>query len=91
MVWHFYVTYLAQYRAWDPLDPYPDRSEKGRSLQLDLNEVMRDPFVPDTALDPGDPHVTLMIREDVSRNRVNIRYFIEPPQPLPGPEPEPAS
>lgn len=89
MVWHYYVTYLAQYRAWEPLDPYPDRTDEGRSLQLDLNEVMRDPFVPDTSLDPGDPHVILMIREDVSRNRVNIRYVIEPPEPVATSEPEP--
>ncbi len=89
MVWHYYVTYLAQYRAWDPIDPYPSRSEKGRSLELDLNEVMRDPFVPDTSLDSGDPHVTLMIREDVSQNRVNIRYVIGPPEAVPQTDSEP--
>lgn len=81
MVWHYYVTYLAQYRAWDPLKPYPPRSEEGRNLQLELNEVMKDPFVPGTALEPGAAQVTLIIREDPTRNIVNIRYVVGPPAP----------
>lgn len=81
MVWHYYVTYFAQYRAWEPLDPYPDPSDEGRQLQLDLSEIMQDPFVPGTELEPGDRHVTLMIREDPTRNRVNIRYVLQPPRP----------
>lgn len=80
MVWHYYVTYLAQYRAWEPLSPFPKRSEEPRSLDLVLSDVMKDPFVPGTALDRDDQTVTLMIREDPTRNRVNIRYLIQPAQ-----------
>lgn len=77
MVWHFYVTYLAQYRAWNPEDPFPSKTAENRSLDLDLNEVMRDPFIPGTELD-SNQKVTLMIREEPTSRRVNIRYILEP-------------
>lgn len=80
MIWHYYVTYLAQYRAWEPLSPYPPR-EGARQLRLDLNEVMQDPFVPGTALTPDDDQIVLMLREDPTDNRVNIRYVISPAAP----------
>ncbi|MDX1584697.1 MAG: hypothetical protein R3338_13955 [Thermoanaerobaculia bacterium] len=76
MIWHYYVLYLAQYRGWDPPDPYPSSGSDSKRLELDLNEVMRDPFVPGTALDGDDPRIFLQIREGRRGEGVNIRYVI---------------
>jgi hypothetical protein len=87
MVWHYYVTYLAQYRGWTPPSPFPPRREAARSLDLDLNEIMQDPFIPGTEIPPdATDSVTIQIREDLVNRRVNIRYLIEPRAPT-APEP----
>jgi hypothetical protein len=79
MVWNYYVTYLAQYRGWTPPAPFPPRRNAARSLDLDLNEIMQDPFIPGTGIPPdATDNVTIKIREDLVNRRVNIRYLIEP-------------
>jgi hypothetical protein len=91
MVWYYYVTYLAQYRGWTPPAPFPPRRDSARSLDLDLNEIMRDPFIPGTEISPDSAEsVTIQIREDLVNRRVNIRYLVEPRLPT-ATEPEEGS
>lgn len=78
MVWHYYVLYLSQYRAWVPPDPYPPPGESDRYLELDLRKVMQDPFVPGTEFEQKDVRLILTLRENRDRDRVAIRYLIQP-------------
>jgi hypothetical protein len=92
MVWYYYVTYLAQYRGWTPPAPFPPRRDSARSLDLDLNEIMQDPFIPGTEISSDSAEsVTIQIREDLVNRRVNIRYLIEPRPPAPPEPPEESS
>lgn len=77
-VWHYYVNYLAQYRAWDPEKPYPPESKDWRSLEVDLTEAMQDPFVPGTNLKATDRKVILQIAETEAEPPTVIRYIITP-------------
>jgi hypothetical protein len=45
-VYHYYVTYLAQFRAWQPQAPYPPEQQNWRTLEIPLNQAMQDPFIP---------------------------------------------
>lgn len=75
-VWHYYVTYLAQYRAYDPPSPFPPQQKTWRSLEVNLSEAMQDPFVPGTNLKATDRNVILQIAETESAPRTIIRYVI---------------
>lgn len=78
MVWHFYVTYLEQYRDWDHPAPFPRPRDTMRQLQLDLNEIMKNPFAPGTDLPEDAPRVTIDLRELPSARGTAIQYKIEP-------------
>src|SRR2546423_15709073 len=43
-VYHYYTTYLAQFRAYPPKPPYPP-DQDWRTLEVQLNQVMQDPFI----------------------------------------------
>jgi len=77
-VWHYYVSYLGQFRGWKPVAPYPRTSPRGRRLDLDLNQVMRDPFIPGDSLDSANSDVRLEIVETTSHPRTLIRYIVTP-------------
>lgn len=81
MVWHYYVTYLAQYRAWDHPAPYPSRNETSRRLVIPLHEAMKQPFIPGSAIPDGSPRVTLELRELPSGLGTSIRYALRDPAP----------
>jgi hypothetical protein len=90
-VWHYYVTYLAQYRAWEPAPPYPPGNRQFRSLEVNLSEAMQDPFVPGSELKTTDRSVILQISETDGDPKTIIRYIITPQVPavaaaLQGPE-----
>jgi hypothetical protein len=75
-IWHYYVTYLAQYRAWDPVSAYPPERKNWRTLEVNLTEAMQDPFVPGTNLKLTDREVILQIAETEAQPETLIRYII---------------
>jgi hypothetical protein len=77
-VWHYYTTYLAQFRANPPLNPYPPEGQTWRSMEVHLNEAMQDPFIPGDTLKPGARQITLQLAETEAEPRTVIRYIITP-------------
>ena len=72
-VWHYYVTYLAQFRQFDPPDSYPPSRQTQRMMEVVLNDAMRDPFGPGDSFDPSDRQVILQIIEDENSRGTLIR------------------
>lgn len=77
MVWHYYVLYLEQYRGWDHPAPFPRPRDSMRQLTLELDEIMKDPFIPDTALPEDAPRITIELRELPANRGVAIQYRFE--------------
>jgi len=87
-VYHYYTTYLAQFRAFPTLETYPPEKPDPRVLEVQLNHAMQDPFIPGKALDPNGKQVTLQIAESDTEPRTVIRYIVTdrpavgPPAPV---------
>ena len=81
-VYHYYTTYLAQFRAVPPKVPYPPEQD-WRTYEVKLNEVMQDPFIPGDTLKPTDKQVMLQIVETEAEPRTVIRYIVTPPAAAP--------
>ena len=79
-VWHYYVHYLAQYRSYDPPSPYPPGSKNWRTMQIDLNQAMQDPFIPGEALQSPNRQVILQVAETEAEPPTVIRYIVTTPQ-----------
>lgn len=79
-VYHYYTTYLAQFRAYPAPPPFPS-SQNWRTLEVHLNDAMQDPFIPGDTLKPGDKHITLQIAETEAEPKTVIRYILTP-QPI---------
>ncbi|MEA2337626.1 MAG: hypothetical protein QOE82_1633 [Thermoanaerobaculia bacterium] len=79
-VYHYYTTYLAQFRAFPAQSPYP-APQTWRTLEVQLNQAMQDPFIPGDMLKPGDKQVTLQVAETEAEPKTVIRYVITP-QPI---------
>jgi hypothetical protein len=79
-VYHYYTTYLAQFRAYPPQPPYPSQ-QNWRTLEVQLNQAMQDPFIPGDTLKPGARQVTLQIAETEAEPKTVIRYILTP-QPV---------
>lgn len=77
-VYHYYTTYLAQFRAFPAQDTYPPEQKNWRTLEVQLNQAMQDPFIPGEALDPNGQQVTLQIAETEAEPKTVIRYIITP-------------
>lgn len=77
-VWHYYTTYLAQFRANPPLNPYPPEGQTWRSMEVHLNEAMQDPFIPGNTMKAGAKQITLQLAETEAEPRTVIRYIITP-------------
>ncbi|HVT05596.1 MAG TPA: hypothetical protein VHL58_19735 [Thermoanaerobaculia bacterium] len=77
-VYHYYVMYLAQFRSYSPPPPYPPENQNWRTLQVNLNDAMQDPFVPGQALDPNGAHVILQLAETNAEPSTVIRYIVTP-------------
>jgi hypothetical protein len=75
-VYHYYTTYLAQFRAFPSQDTYPRDRPDPRALEVQLNQAMQDPFIPGKALDPNGKQVTLQIAETEAEPRTVIRYIV---------------
>src|SRR5687768_16187940 len=85
-VYHYYTTYLAQFRAFPAQDTYPREGQDWRSLEVVLNEAMQDPFIPGAALATSDKRVILQVAETEAEPKTVIRYIVAPggaPPPTP--------
>lgn len=82
-VYHYYTTYLAQFRAYPAPTPYP-ALQNWRTLEVQLNQAMQDPFIPGDTLSGGGKQVTLQIAETEAEPRTVIRYIITPQPIQPG-------
>jgi hypothetical protein len=78
-VYHYYTTYLAQFRAFPAKPPIPP-DQDWRTLEVQLNQAMQDPFIPGDTLKPGDRQVTLQVVETEAEPKTVIRYIVTPPQ-----------
>ena len=76
-VYHYYTTYLAQFRAFPAQSPYP-APQNWRTLEVQLNQAMQDPFIPGDMLKPGDKQVTLQVAETEAEPKTVIRYVDHP-------------
>jgi hypothetical protein len=76
-VYHYYTTYLAQFRAYDPQPPFPPQ-QNWRTLEVQLNQAMQEPFIPGDALRSPDKQVTLQVAETEAEPKTVIRYIITP-------------
>lgn len=77
-VYHYYTTYLAQFRGFPAQDTYPPERKDWRTLEVQLNQAMQDPFIPGRALDPRGRQVTLQVVETEAEPRTVIRYIVTP-------------
>jgi len=81
-VYHYYTTYLAQFRAYPAQPPYPPQ-QNWRTLEVHLNQAMQDPFIPGDTIKAGDKQVTLQVAETEAEPRTVIRYIVTP-EPISG-------
>jgi len=77
-VYHYYTTYLAQFRAFPAQDTYPPEQQDWRTLEVQLNQAMQDPFIPGEAMNPNGKQVTLQIAETEAEPKTVIRYIVTP-------------
>jgi hypothetical protein len=75
-VYHFYTTYLAQFRGFPSRDTYPPENKNWRTLEVRLNQAMQDPFFPGEVLALNGKQVTLQIAETEAEPRTVIRYIV---------------
>jgi len=76
-VYHYYTTYLAQFRAYPAQPPYPPQ-QNWRTLEVHLNQAMQDPFIPGDTIKAGDKQVTLQVAETEAEPKTVIRYIVTP-------------
>lgn len=88
-VYHYYTTYLAQFRAFPAQDTYPPSQQNWRTLEVPLNQAMQDPFIPGDTLDVNGKQVILQVAETEAQPKTVIRYIVTP-GPLPA-TPTPAA
>lgn len=77
-VFHYYTTYLGQFRGFEPRDTYPPKQQQWRSLEVPLNQAMQDPFIPGQSLNPMGQQVILQIAETEAEPKTVIRYVVTP-------------
>jgi hypothetical protein len=77
-VYHYYTTYLAQFRAFPASDTYPPKGKEWRTMEVQLNQAMQDPFIPGQSLNPRGKQVILQVAETEAEPRTVIRYIITP-------------
>ena len=74
-VWHYYVTYLGQYRGFHSPTALPPEGKNWRTMQINLNTAMRDSFVPDPRGEL-DHNILLQLTESSTSPRTVIRYIV---------------
>lgn len=78
-VYHYYTTYLAQFRAFPAQSPYPPEQGNWRTLEVQLNQAMQDPFIPGESLKADGKQVVLQVAETEAQPKTVIRYIVTPP------------
>jgi hypothetical protein len=78
-VYHYYTTYLAQFRAFPAQSPYPPGQQSWRTLEVQLNQAMQDPFIPGESLNADGKQVVLQVAETEAQPKTVIRYIVTPP------------
>src|SRR5712691_434346 len=78
-VYHYYTTYLAQFRAYTPGPPYPPL-QNWRTMEVQLNDAMKDPFIPGDMFKASDKQVMLQVAETEAEPKTVIRYIVIPAQ-----------
>jgi hypothetical protein len=78
-VYHYYTTYLAQFRAYPAQLPYPPEQQNWRTLEIQLNQAMQDPFIPGESLKADGTQVVLQVAETEAEPKTVIRYIVTPP------------
>lgn len=81
-VYHYYTTYLSQFRAYAPGPPYPPQ-QNWRSLEVQLNSAMQDPFIPGDTIGTGEKYVILQVAETEAEPKTVIRYIVTSAPPAP--------
>jgi len=82
-VYHYYTTYLAQFRAYAPQEPFPPEQQNWRTMEVHLNQAMQDPFIPGDTIPPGGKQVILQVAETEAEPKTVIRYIVTPSAPAP--------
>jgi hypothetical protein len=77
-VYHYYTTYLAQFRAYPPQAPYPPEQQNWRTLEVQLNQAMQDPFIPGDTIQANGQQITLQVAETEAEPKTVIRYIVTP-------------
>jgi hypothetical protein len=80
-VFHYYTTYLAQFRGFPAKDTYPNEKQNWRTLEVPLNQAMQDPFIPGSSLPLSGKQVILQVAETEAEPKTVIRYIITPTPP----------
>ena len=73
-------TDIAQFRAFPAKPPIPP-DQDWRTLEVQLNQAMQNPFIPGDTLKPGDKQVTLQVVETEAEPKTVIRYIVTPAPP----------
>ncbi|HUP45312.1 MAG TPA: hypothetical protein VM779_07335, partial [Thermoanaerobaculia bacterium] len=68
-VYHYYMTYLTQFRAFPAQTTYAREQQQWRTLEVVLNEAMQDPFIPGASLDIPDRRIILQVVETEAEPR----------------------
>jgi hypothetical protein len=77
-IYHYYTTYLAQFRAFPARQTYPSEEKQWRTLEVHLNRAMQDPFIPGTTLALHGKQVILQVAETEGETQTLIRYIVTP-------------
>lgn len=77
-VYHYYTTFLAQYRAFPAQQTYPPERRDWRTLEIQLDQAMQDPFIPGLAMTTAGRRVVLQVVETEAEPPTVIRYIIAP-------------
>jgi hypothetical protein len=77
-VYHYYTTYLGQFRAYAPTNPYPPEQQNWRTLEVQLNQAMQDPFIPGDTMAAEGRQVILQLAETEAEPKTVIRYIVTP-------------
>lgn len=77
-VYHYYTTYLAQFRAYPSQNPYPPEQQNWRTFEVQLNQAMQDPFIPGDTIAANGQQITLQVAETEAEPKTVIRYIVTP-------------
>jgi hypothetical protein len=75
-VFHYYMTFLNQFRAFPATDPIPPERQNWRTSEVQLNQAMQDPFIPGDSMRLDGRQVILQLAETEAEPKTVIRYIV---------------